>query len=62
MKDQLPPLDPLQRYTLEEAAQYLRLSRSRMYLDMKSGKLPVINDGRRRFVSGTVIAARSRIE
>lgn len=58
----LPPLDILQRYTLAEAAEYLRQSRSKTYLDIQNGKLDVIRDGRRRYVPGRSIAARSSPE
>lgn len=58
----LPPLDLNQRYSLAEAAAYLRQSRSKTYQDVQSGKLPVIEDGRRRYVPGRAIAARSTLE
>ena len=57
----LPPLDLHQRYTLAEAAAYLRQSRSKTHSDIQEGKLAVIKDGRRRYVPGTAIAARSGI-
>jgi excisionase family DNA binding protein len=55
----LPPLDIFQRYTLEEAARYLRQSRVTTHNDIKQGKLEVIKEGRRRYVPGSSIAARS---
>lgn len=55
----LPPLDPLQRYTIPEAAAYLRQSRSKTYEDIASGRLETIKDGRRRYVTGRGIVARS---
>ena len=58
----LPPLDILQRYTLAEATAYLRQSRSKTWSDIQAGKLEVIKDGRRRYVPGSSIAARSCIE
>jgi excisionase family DNA binding protein len=58
----LPPLDPLQRYTIPEAAAYLRISRAKLYQDMKSGAVPVVKDGSRTFVPGHVIADRSRVQ
>ena len=58
----LAPLDINQRYTLAEAAQYLRQSRSKTYSDIQAGTLAVIKDGRRRYVPGHSIAARSCVE
>jgi excisionase family DNA binding protein len=54
----LAPLDILQRYTINEANAYLRQSRSKTYKDIQAGKLAVIKDGRRTYVSGAVIASR----
>ena len=56
----LPPLDELQRYTIVEAADYLRVSRAYLYKLIKLGTLPTIEDGRHRFVPGSAIAARCR--
>ena len=56
----LPPLDVLQRYTIQETTAYLRQSRSKTYDDIKAGVLQVIKDGRRTYVSGRAIAARSQ--
>ena len=58
----LLPLDLHQRYTLAEAAAYLRQSRSKTHSDIQEGKLAVIKDGRRRYVPGTAIAARSAVD
>jgi excisionase family DNA binding protein len=55
----LPPLDVNQRYTINEAAAYLRQSRSKTYTDIKEGSLPVIKDGARTYVPGRAIAKRS---
>lgn len=55
----LPPLDLNQRYTIEETNAYLRQSRAKTYTDIAAGKLPVIKDGKRTYVPGTAIAARS---
>jgi excisionase family DNA binding protein len=55
----LPPLDPLQRYTITETCGYLRQSRGKTYNDIRAGKLPVIKDGARTYIPGTAIAARS---
>ncbi len=58
----LPPLDPRQRYTLAETAMYLRQSRSKTWSDIQTGKLEVIKDGRRRYVPGRSIEARSSVD
>ena len=55
----LPPLDLVQRYTINETNLYLRQSRAKTYKDIKAGKLEVIKDGKRTYVSGRTIAARS---
>ncbi len=56
----LPPLDLNQRYTINETNAYLRQSRAKTYKDIANGKLPIIKDGARTYVSGRVIAERSR--
>jgi hypothetical protein len=58
--ESLPPLDTLQRYTVDEASAYLRQSRAKTYNDIAAGALESFNDGRRRYVTGSSIAARSR--
>jgi len=62
MKTQeLPALDLLQRYTIDESCAYLRLSRSRVYEKISAGELATVKDGRRHFVPGSEIARLSRI-
>lgn len=56
----LPALDELQRYTIDEATAYLRQSRAKTYKDISAGRLESFTDGRRRYVPGRAIAARSR--
>lgn len=56
---QLPPLDPLQRYTVEESCRYLRTSRATLYEEISTGKIATIQEGRRRYVPGSEIARRS---
>ena len=56
----LPPLDLNQRYSIPEANAYLRQSRAKTYQDIKNGKLVVIKDGRRTYISGRQIATRSK--
>jgi hypothetical protein len=55
----LPPLDLNQRYTITETNAYLRQSRSKTYQDIKEGRLLTIKDGKRIYVPGRAIAARS---
>jgi len=56
-----PPavLDPNQRYSLAESAAALRLSLPAVYRKMADGQLPVIRDGGRTFVHGTVLIRHS---
>jgi hypothetical protein len=58
----LPPLDPLQRYTVVEACHYLRISRARFYAKLKANppEIAIIKDGGRTLVAGEEIAAQSR--
>lgn len=58
----LPPLDPLQRYTVPEAARYWRVSRAKLYNDIAAGLIATIKDGKRRFVPGSEIARRSSVQ
>jgi excisionase family DNA binding protein len=57
----LPPLDPNQRYTINEACDYLRISRGFVYKQIKAGTLPTISEGSRTFIPGAAIADRSRV-
>jgi excisionase family DNA binding protein len=56
----LAPLDVLQRYTIPEAADYLRCSRAWVYILLERGELRTIRDGRRVYVPGSEIARRSQ--
>lgn len=56
----LPPLDPLQRYTVVEACKYLRISRARFYAKLKANEISILKDGGRTLVAGEEIAAQSR--
>ena len=60
LHEHLPPLDMNQRYSINETCAYLRQCRAKTYQDIKAGRLPIIKDGKRTYVSGRVIAARSR--
>jgi excisionase family DNA binding protein len=55
----LAPLDTQQRYDLDEAARYLRISRSTLYNDIAAGLIASIKDRKRRFIPGVEIARRS---
>jgi excisionase family DNA binding protein len=57
----LPPLDLMQRYTTDEAARYLRISRATLYNDIAAGLIATIKDRKRRFVPGSEIARRSAL-
>ncbi|MGO9992851.1 MAG: hypothetical protein ACLPTF_10130 [Steroidobacteraceae bacterium] len=62
-RDQLPPLDPLQRYSVNEALQYLRTSRQSFYTKFVNPKrIQVIREGSRCFVPGSEIVRLSRAE
>jgi hypothetical protein len=54
------PLDPRQRYGLLEAAAYLRTSHMTVFNLIKAGQLPVIVEGKRKYVPGSAIAERSK--
>ena len=60
MQSKLSPLDLRQRYSVDEATAYLRQSRAKTYTDIRSGALDSFTDGRRRYIPGTAIAARSQ--
>ena len=49
----------LDAYSIPEANAYLRQSRAKTYQDIRIGKMTVIKDGRRTYISGRVIAERS---
>ena len=58
----LPPLDILQRYTINESADYLRVSRAYVCKLIKKGSLETIEEGSHRFVTGSAIEARCTID
>jgi hypothetical protein len=53
-----PPFDPQLRFTVSEAAAYLKTSRPTVYKLLHSGELEGIKEDSRTFVSGRSIAAR----
>src|SRR5579883_2847346 len=61
-KRMLAPVDVAQRYTIKEAASYLRISHASVYKLIKSHRLRVLKHGKRTFVPGSEIARLSRIE
>jgi excisionase family DNA binding protein len=54
----IPPFDPHLRYTIDEAAAYLKTSRMTIYKLLHSGHVEGIKEGCRTFVTGRSIAAR----
>jgi excisionase family DNA binding protein len=52
----LAPIDPLQRYSVDETVRYLRTSKPTFYADVRAGRIKTIKHGRRRYVSGAEIA------
>ena len=56
----LPPIDPHQRYTPEEAAAYLRSSRCSVFRDIREKRLASFTDGKRRYITGVALIERSR--
>ena len=57
--NELPPIDPLQRYTLDEVAAYLRISRARVYQHINAGRLATVRDGARQYCTGRALADMS---
>ena len=57
----LPAIDLAQRYSVDEAIEYLRTSRGPFFADIREGRLAVIREGKRVFVPGSEIARRSRL-
>jgi excisionase family DNA binding protein len=54
-------LDCSRRYRIDDAAAYLGISRAKLYVDIRAGKLVTIKDGKRHFVPGSEIARLSRV-
>lgn len=57
----LPPLDLNQRYTVPEAAEYLRVCVATVNIYIAENTLRTIKDGGRRFVPGAEIARKSAV-
>ena len=57
----LQPVDPGQRYSVDEGSRYLRVSRAQLYLDISSGRLHTITHGRRRYIPGSEIIRLSTL-
>jgi excisionase family DNA binding protein len=53
-------IDARQRYAIDEAAQYLRISRARLYQKIAAGEIRLLKDGRRSFIPGSAIVAASK--
>jgi hypothetical protein len=58
----LGPLDPLRRYTVEDAMRFLGISRFTLYADIREGRIQTIKDRSRRFVPGSEIVRRSSVQ
>jgi hypothetical protein len=59
----LAPVDLNQRYDIDEAAAYLRISRASLYLRISSGLIAVTKDAsnpKRTFIAGSEIARLSQ--
>jgi excisionase family DNA binding protein len=54
-------LHPNQRYDVDEACAYLRISRAYLFSLIRSGAIQVLKDGRRTYIPGTELIARSRL-
>jgi hypothetical protein len=57
----LAPLDPNQRYTMDETGRYLRISRPELYKQIAAGHLKTITDGRRRYTPGHEIIRKTNV-
>jgi len=60
-----PPLgllDPLRRYSIEQAIAYLATSRFTIYKMIRDGKLRVLKDGRRTYCPGSEIVRLSSVQ
>lgn len=57
----LPMLNPLQRYTVHQANEYLRQSSATTYSQIKRGELRVIKDGGRTYIPGSEIIRKSTL-
>ena len=55
----IPLLDPRQRYTIPETSALLRQCRATTYKDINAGRLEAFKAGRRTYVTGRSIVARS---
>lgn len=62
LRPKLDPVDTLQRYDVSEACDYLRVSRAKLYMDIRAGRIATIQDGARRYVPGSEIARLSSVE
>jgi excisionase family DNA binding protein len=57
----LAPLDIAQRYSVQEACEYLRTSRASLYKKITAGELRTLKDGARVYLPGTEIARASAL-
>lgn len=59
---QLAPLDPLRRYDVETAAEYLGVSRAFLFAQIKRGEIHTVRHGRRVFVPAGEIIKLSAVQ
>ncbi len=57
----LPPIDTQQRYTINEACQYLRISRPFLYEKVKRREIRILKDRSRSFIPGSEIVRNSTL-
>jgi excisionase family DNA binding protein len=55
----LAPFDAQLRHTVDEAARHLKTSKPTIYKLINAGQLEAFKEGRRTFITGRSIAARS---
>ena len=60
----LPPppavVDPNQRFPIPESSAILRQSIAKTYLDIRAGRLKLMKDGRRSYISGADLIRRAQ--
>lgn len=57
----LAPLDAQRRYSLKTAAEYLAISRTTLYREIKAGEISVIRKGGRVFCPGSELIRHSTL-
>ena len=57
---ELPPVDPLRRYPVDQTLVYLGISRKFFYDEAAAGRIATIKHGKRRFCPGSEIVRLSQ--